>query len=89
MLLKEQLRLKQEKKLMLLTIVEKFNGGPVGVSSLAVAVGEDASTIEEVNEPFLIMQGFLKRTPRGRVAMPAAYRKIGAPPPQNTQSDLL
>ena len=47
------------------------------------------TTIEEVNEPFLIMQGFLKRTPRGRVAMPAAYRKIGAPPPQNPQGELL
>ena len=76
-------------KRLLETVIYKFNGGPVGVSSLAVAVGEDASTIEEVNEPFLIMQGFLKRTPRGRVAMPAAYRKIGAPPPQNPQGELL
>ena len=76
-------------KRLLETIIYKFTGGPVGVSSLAVAVGEDASTIEEVNEPFLIMQGFLKRTPRGRVAMPAAYEKIGAPFPTKPQEDLL
>jgi Holliday junction DNA helicase RuvB len=76
-------------KRLLETVIYKFNGGPVGVSSLAVAVGEDASTIEEVNEPFLIMQGFLKRTPRGRVAMPAAYQKIGAPEPKNPQGELL
>jgi len=76
-------------KRILETLIYKFSGGPVGVSSLAVAIGEDASTIEEVNEPFLIMQGFIKRTPRGRVAMPAAYQKIGAPTPKNPQPDLL
>ncbi|MGJ8673387.1 Holliday junction branch migration DNA helicase RuvB [Rubritalea sp.] len=63
-------------------MIYKFNGGPVGLSSVAVAVGEDASTLEEVHEPFLIMQGFVKRTPRGRVALPAAYTKIGAPLPK-------
>ncbi|WP_018970910.1 Holliday junction branch migration DNA helicase RuvB [Rubritalea marina] len=62
------------------SMIYKFNGGPVGLSSVAVAVGEDASTLEEVHEPFLIMQGFVKRTPRGRVALPAAYTKIGASP---------
>ena len=56
-------------KRILETVIYKFNGGPVGLSSLAVAVGEDTSSIEEVNEPFLIMQGFLKRTPRGRVCL--------------------
>lgn len=76
-------------KRLLETIIYKFNGGPVGLSSLAVAVGEDASTLEEVNEPFLIMQGFLKRTPRGRVAMPSAYQKIGATPPKGAQGELL
>ncbi len=55
------------------TIIEKFEGGPVGISSLAVAVGEDGQTIEEVFEPFLIMEGFIKRTPRGREATPIAY----------------
>ena len=69
--------------------IYKFNGGPVGLSTLAVAIGEDASTLEEVHEPFLIMQGFLKRTPRGRVALPAAYTKIGATPSTNSQQDLL
>ena len=68
-------------KRLLEALIYKFNGGPVGVNSLAVAVGEDAATIEEVHEPFLIMQGFLQRTPRGRVAMPAAWQKIGVSPP--------
>lgn len=69
-------------KRILEAVIYKFDGGPVGLNSVGVAVGEDASTIEEVHEPFLIMQGFLKRTPRGREAMPAAYHKIGAPPPK-------
>lgn len=61
------------------SIIYKFDGGPVGLSTLAVALGEDASTLEEVHEPFLIMQGFLKRTPRGRVAQAIAFKKIDAP----------
>jgi Holliday junction DNA helicase RuvB len=64
-------------KRLLEALIVKFNGGPVGLNSLAVALGEDAATIEEVHEPFLIMQGFLQRTPRGRLAMPSAYAKIG------------
>ncbi|HEY8990909.1 MAG TPA: Holliday junction branch migration DNA helicase RuvB, partial [Luteolibacter sp.] len=68
-------------KRLLEAMIYKFGGGPVGLNSLAVAVGEDAATLEEVHEPFLIMQGFLQRTPRGRLALPAAYTKIGAPPP--------
>lgn len=75
-------------KRILETMIYKFNGGPVGLSSLAVAVGEDASTIEDVHEPFLIMQGFFKRTQRGRVALPSAYTKIGATPPQR-ENDLF
>jgi Holliday junction DNA helicase RuvB len=67
----------------------KFQGGPVGLKSLAVAVGEDESTLEEVHEPFLIMKGYLKRTPRGRVAMPSAYEKIGAAIPEAPQGELL
>ena len=62
-------------------IIEKFDGGPVGLNTIAVAVGEDAGTVEEVYEPFLIQQGFLHRTPRGRMASPAAYRHFGFPPP--------
>ncbi len=69
-------------KRILEAMIHKFNGGPVGVSSLAVAVGEDAGTIEDVHEPYLIMQGYLKRTAQGRVAMPVAYRKFGLTPPQ-------
>lgn len=67
-------------KRLLETMIYKFNGGPVGLGSLAVAVGEDESTIEDVHEPFLILQGYIKRTPRGREALPAAYAKIGASP---------
>jgi holliday junction DNA helicase RuvB len=59
------------------TLIEKFEGGPVGLNSLAVAMGEDATTLEEVYEPFLIMEGFLKRTPQGRVATPRAFRRFG------------
>jgi len=55
------------------TIIEKYNGGPVGLNTLAVAVGEESDTIEEVYEPFLIQEGFIKRTPRGRVATRLAY----------------
>ena len=62
-------------------IIEKFDGGPVGVSTISAAIGEDASTLEEVYEPFLVQQGFLQRTPRGRVATPMAYRHFGYTPP--------
>ncbi|MFM8770622.1 MAG: Holliday junction branch migration DNA helicase RuvB [Candidatus Kapaibacterium sp.] len=65
----------------ILALIEKFNGGPVGISTLAVAVGEDAGTLEEVYEPFLIQQGFLQRTPRGRTATPLAYRHMGLSAP--------
>jgi holliday junction DNA helicase RuvB len=61
----------------LTTIIDKFNGGPVGISTIATAVGEDAGTIEEVYEPFLIQQGFLARTPRGREATTLAYSHLG------------
>jgi Holliday junction DNA helicase RuvB len=67
----------------LTTIIEKFDGGPVGLGTVAVAVGEDAGTLEEVYEPFLIQQGFLQRTSRGRVATPAAYRHFGFAVPPN------
>ena len=72
------------------TIIEKHDGGPVGLKSVAAAIGEDEVTIEEVYEPFLVQNGFLHRTPRGRVATPQAYRHFGyAPPAGNTQSDLF
>src|SRR5207253_3030434 len=67
-------------------IIEKFEGGPVGVSTIAAAVGEDAGTLEEVYEPFLVQNGFLQRTPRGRVATAQAYRHFGFNPPNVTNS---
>jgi holliday junction DNA helicase RuvB len=62
-------------------IIEKFDGGPVGVGTIAAAVGEDVGTLEEVYEPFLVQNGFLQRTPRGRVATAQAYRHFGFNPP--------
>ncbi len=64
----------------LATIIHKFGGGPVGINTIATAVGEDAGTVEEVYEPFLIKEGFLKRTPRGREATPLAYAHLGIAP---------
>jgi Holliday junction DNA helicase RuvB len=58
-------------------IIDKFSGGPVGISTIATALGEDAGTIEEVYEPFLIKEGFLKRTPRGREVTDFAYKHLG------------
>jgi Holliday junction DNA helicase RuvB len=68
-------------KRILATLIEKFSGGPVGVNTVAVAVGEDGETLEEIYEPFLIQQGLLKRTARGRMATELAYRHLGLPPP--------
>ena len=65
----------------LMTIIEKFGGGPVGLGTVAVAVGEDAGTLEDVYEPYLIQQGFLERTPRGRCATPLAYQRFKLTPP--------
>ena len=61
----------------LTTIIDKFGGGPVGLTTIATAIGEDQGTVEEVYEPFLIMEGFIKRTPRGREATDLAYRHLG------------
>lgn len=63
----------------LLTIIDKFRGGPVGVSTIATAIGEDTGTVEEVYEPYLIMEGFIKRTQRGRMVTPFAYQHLGRP----------
>jgi len=62
-------------------ICERFHGGPVGLSTLAISVGEQTETVEDMHEPFLIQRGFLARTPRGRIAMPAAYAHLGLTPP--------
>ena len=69
------------------TIMEKFSGGPVGLESLAAAVGEESDTIEDVIEPYLIQQGYVMRTPRGRVATPNAYSHFGLPVPAGAAAD--
>ncbi|MDQ2687528.1 MAG: Holliday junction branch migration DNA helicase RuvB, partial [Armatimonadota bacterium] len=66
---------------LLRTMIEKFNGGPVGVETMAAAISEERETIEDVYEPYLMQQGFLQRTPRGRVATRLAYEHLGLPPP--------
>jgi len=71
---------------LLLTVIEKFDGGPVGVESLAAAVGEDRGTLEEVIEPYLIQEGYLQRTSRGRIATRAAYSHFGADLPKHRHS---
>jgi Holliday junction DNA helicase RuvB len=73
---------------LLLAVIEKFDGGPVGLENLAHAIGEEADTIEDVLEPYLIMQGYLQRTPRGRVASLTAYRHFGLAAPSG-RHDLL
>ena len=75
-------------KRILETIVHKFSGGPVGINSIAVSVGEEAGTLEEVYEPFLIQEGYLKRTPQGRVATERCYEKFGLKP-HTRQPELL
>jgi holliday junction DNA helicase RuvB len=71
-------------KKLLLAVIERFNGGPVGVESMAAAIGEEKTTIEDVIEPYLIQQGFLMRTPRGRTATPLAYQHFGMPVRETT-----
>ncbi|MFW5803835.1 MAG: Holliday junction branch migration DNA helicase RuvB [bacterium] len=73
----------------LLTLMDKFDGGPVGLTTIATAIGEDSGTIEEVYEPFLIKEGFLKRTPRGRVITPHAYRHFCRTPGSNEEPTLF
>ena len=70
-------------------VIHRFDGGPVGLDNVAAAIGEEPGTIEDVIEPFLIMQGFLQRTPRGRIATLAAYRHLGVTPPQAAGGGLF
>jgi Holliday junction DNA helicase RuvB len=78
----DELGLDRLDKAVLDALVRRFGGGPVGVSTLAVAVGEEIETVEEVAEPFLVRAGLLARTPRGRVATPAAWQHLGLAAPQ-------
>jgi len=84
----DTLGLDEMDKKILLTIIDRFNGGPVGGSSLAVAVGEDVGTLEEVYEPFLVQQGLIQRTPRGRVAQKRAYDHFNLKGSNSRQSEL-
>jgi Holliday junction DNA helicase RuvB len=77
-----------DRKLML-SVIQKFDGGPVGVDNLAAAIGEERDTIEDVLEPYLIQQGYLMRTPRGRVATRAAYEHFGLPPKPAAESSAV
>ena len=70
-------------------VIHRFDGGPVGLDNIAASIGEEAGTIEDVIEPYLIQQGYLQRTPRGRIATLAAYRHLGVTPPQRDNSDLF
>ena len=74
---------------LLTTIIDKFNGGPVGLTTIATALGEDPGTLEEVYEPFLIKEGFIKRTPRGREVTELAYTHLGRLRPDGIQSSLF
>ncbi|MEX2369097.1 MAG: Holliday junction branch migration DNA helicase RuvB [Candidatus Paceibacterota bacterium] len=84
----DQRGLHEDDRRVLETIIDKFDGGPVGVNTLAAAIAEDASTIEEVYEPFLLREGFIERTPRGRVATRRAYEHLGYNIPESRKLDL-
>ena len=73
----DKMGLDNDDRNILLTVIQKFSGGPVGLETLAAALGEDAGTLEDVYEPYLLMNGLINRTPRGRVATEAAYRHLG------------
>jgi Holliday junction DNA helicase RuvB len=85
----DELGLDKVDRAILDSIVHKFGGGPVGLSTLAIAVGEEPETVEDAYEPFLLQSGLLQRTPRGRVATPAAYRHLGAVPPEQPPQQTL
>jgi Holliday junction DNA helicase RuvB len=70
-------------------VVDVFGGGPVGIEAVAAAVGEERDTIEDVYEPFLVREGYLARTPRGRVALPPAYAHLGRDRPRGPQEPLF
>jgi Holliday junction DNA helicase RuvB len=85
----DELGLDKMDRKILMTIIDKFSGGPVGLEALAVAICEEKDTLEDVYEPFLIQCGFLNRTPRGRTATPSAYRHFGKKAPGESQGLLF
>jgi Holliday junction DNA helicase RuvB len=82
----DELGLDRLDRAVLVALIERFNGGPVGLSTLAIAVGEEVETVESVAEPFLVRNGFMARTPRGRVATAQGWRHIGRTPPAEIAS---
>ena len=78
----DKLGLDQTDRLILMTMIEKFNGGPVGIETLSATIGEDSGTVEDVYEPYLIKNGLMIRTPRGRVVTELTYRHFGLEKPQ-------
>ena len=82
----DDLGLDETDRMVLRAIIEKFNGGPVGLETIAASISEESDTIMDVYEPFLLQCGFLQRTPRGRTATPAAYRHLGLVPPRNVEA---
>jgi Holliday junction DNA helicase RuvB len=85
----DELGLDEMDKKIMEVVINKFKGGPVGINTLAVAVGEEGETIEEIYEPFLIQEGLLNRTPRGRTATDLAYKHLGIIKEKGTQESLL
>ncbi len=85
----DEIGLDQTDRNMLLTIIQKFNGGPVGLDTLAASTSEDSETIEDVYEPYLLQLGFIARTPRGRIAMRAAYQHLGLTAPNSENGPTL
>lgn len=81
----DNLGLDESDKRVLLAMIEKFGGGPVGLDTIAASTGEDANTIEDVYEPYWLQLGFISRTPRGRVVLPACYKHLGITLPENKQ----
>jgi Holliday junction DNA helicase RuvB len=85
----DELGLDRLDRAVLLALVERFNGGPVGLSTLAIAVGEETETVESVAEPFLVRNGFMARTPRGRIATAQGWRHVGYEPPASLGSSPI
>ena len=83
----DNLGLDRVDRTLLFTMMDKFGGGPVGLDTLAASTGEDANTIEDVYEPYLLQLGFIQRTPRGRICTPLAYEHLGRTRPEHLASD--
>jgi len=84
----DELGLDNEDRRLLLAIVDKFGGGPVGLDTLSAATGEEATTIEDVYEPYLLQLGFIQKTPRGRMATRLAYGHLGRRPPKGNGAQI-